>query len=496
MTDEITEPPVLPAVIEKKRARPALDPGDRRKAVIQERQMARVERGEKPGFERYRTPSKYYAPSYPALPAPTGYLLTNPSYWQDINSIVNHFSEVIASPDITYEWGDMVKGAFSYLKALPQNSGKDPSEWTWAGEDDPIMKSMGGYAAPPEELQLRPPSQSQTDLLYNYIYPMGDLPVSAVTAATQPLPEWQQWYETFTSSPYAQAALQALPVFVLSTLAGGMVGGPVGALIAGGASIISMGMMQQGVQTGYFKQVFGETIGGGIEKAWGGFMRLNALPAEYVESAMGTGSYLELAHLQRRLEGGADLTGIVDARIIEQLKREKFTAPNTVEEWQALWNASRLSYESTSPFQKIANLFPVVEMVTDRIKGGTDPTTIPKLAGYGEVLVLGQPDPVQLEDKYIGAAAMNYARNEILKGVKSPNQIVGEMRGMYGVSGEFGDLVMQSILDPSWALIPGAAKGIVKQVGLATGNKYLVAAVGQAQLTEGLIGTFRHFRIY
>lgn len=488
------------------------DDRDMLKAVIQERKMdnAAAGGGVDKDFERYGLPyqqQRYYTPTTPTLPAPAGYIPGTPTYWQSPSNIVYAFSQVIANPQLqTQEWAGYASQAFSYLQQLPQNSGKDPSLWTWAGETDPIMQGMAQYAPPPPEFQYTAPPPGSSDLLYQSIYPITPEPSAVTQAATGnvALPEWQQWYETFASNPYAQAALQALPVFVTSALIGGAAGGPVGALLAGGASIIAMGMMQQGVQNNYFTEILGDKIGGGVNTLWEGFMRLNAIPAEWTESLGGTASYLAAALQEEDIKAGTG-TGLfpkypgVDQETVEAIRSGKLdlSVPRTAEEWKALWNASRLFYEVESAeggiAGSLANVFPAVERITDAL-GWTDPKTVPTLAGYGEVLTLGKPQPTPITEQFMGLAALNYARNEILKGVKSPDEVVWETRSIYGVSGEFADLILQSILDPTWTVIPAAVKGSIKGIGILTKNKYLVAAADMAHFTEGAIGTARHYQ--
>ena len=467
MTDQVETPLPETPVVETPvpQAKPTRYRDDTLKAVIQERKMAKAGVVEKP--QRWERPGRFYAPSSVALPTPTGYMPASPTYWQNPSAIVAHYNEILANQDTAYPWKEYVENAFAYLSNLPQNSGKNNTEWTWFGENDPIMLGMAQYAAPPAELQRLAPTKSQSDLLYSSIYPLAPKlsPVTQAAVANVNLPEWQQWYETLTGSPFAMAAMQATPTFIATTLIGTALtgGNPLGGMLAGGLSIVAMGLMQEGTQSGFFTNVFGQEVGGGINKAWEKFMRWQNWPAEVAEQAIGT------AQLIAR-EG----------------------APQTAEEWKAAWKASALTYEAGG-VNRMANIFPAIEILTDRWNW-TDPKTVPQLANYGEVLMLGKPGPVDVGDKYVGLAAINFARNEIMQGRKPPSQIVAEMRQIYGVSGEFTDLMMQTMLDPSWTLVPAAVKGGIAGIGKLTHNKYIPMALRHTQLTEGAIGFARQYQ--
>jgi hypothetical protein len=411
-------------------------------------------------------PRDYYA-AQQAKPEPAQL-----SYWQRPDNIVAAYNAIQAAPD-DYNWQalgvnvEAVTSAFDYLKQA--NGTGDWSAWKPLDTTDPFAQALAALGEPATEIQwdsVWKPAVTDTAIAPT----TPALPTGADLAQLQ---GWQQAAAFAMSNGALSGVTMALPWMAMGAGAGFMAGGPVGAILGAGGALMAGGLLgfmgdpeqqearkQELLAKGY-SQGFVDTL----QATFNGAMGVLNKPAEWMEQGLGTGIQLTEAAIDPN-------------RTVAELMADL----------PEVWEASRLTYEAAATTNlggAIAELPAGIEWLIDMARTGTSDV---QFAGDGEVMTLG-PEQVQRLDVF-GMGILNAARNEVMAGA-DPDKVVEKWQAMTGFSGQFADMMYQSLADPL-NVMPLAERGVIGKIGDLTGDGLLSKAAKVAR-DEGAIGTFRKY---
>lgn len=411
-------------------------------------------------------PRDYYA-AQQAKPEPAQL-----SYWQRPDNIVAAYNAIQAAPD-DYNWQalgvnvEAVTSAFDYLKQA--NGTGDWSAWKPLDTTDPFAQALAALGEPATEIQwdsVWKPAVTDTAIAPT----TPALPTGADLAQLQ---GWQQAAAFAMSNGALSGVTMALPWMAMGAGAGFMAGGPVGAILGAGGALLAGGLLgflgdpeqqeqrkQELLAAGY-SQGFVDTL----QATFNGAMGVLNKPAEWMEQGLGTGIQLTEAAIDPN-------------RTVAELMADL----------PEVWEASRLTYEAAATTNlggAIAELPAGIEWLIDMARTGTSDV---QFAGDGEVMTLG-PEQVQRLDVF-GMGILNAARNEVMAGA-DPDKVVEKWQAMTGFSGQFADMMYQSLADPL-NVMPLAERGVIGKIGDLTGDGLLSKAAKVAR-DEGAIGTFRKY---
>lgn len=433
----------------------------------------------------------YYDPSqFDSMRYRTGAPDPSLSYWEKPANVIGARNMIDNDPD--YDWaGAGIDRQFvydAYNRMGQANGGRSWWEWDALGRDDPYADTLRQAPEPAHQVQYSP-TYKPDYLTQQATQPAaGQLPSGADLAN---LPGWQKTMAFIMGNGALQGAAMALPWMVLGGLSGAAVGGPIGGIVGAGGALAAgflLGFAGDQENQEYARQ---RLLGKGYSPKFvdflqntfnAGFKTLN-LPAEWLEQSVGTTAILgnaALPMLPYKIFGYEDM--------LDEYLSSSAETKRMLDNLPAVWDAARNTYEAaatTGVGGAISNLPAGIEWLADMATQGQ---TDVKFAGAGQVHVLGQAAPVQLDT--VGAAILQAAANEIIAG-QDPARVQEKYLAMTGFSGQFADLMYQSLADPL-NIVPIAERGLVGKGAKLLGNPLLEQAAKQA-VGEGLIGTYKQY---
>ena len=447
--------------------------------------------------------------------------VTGRSYWEDPRNIAMHYQAQLAAPpgaDIGSQYGwdtQAVADAYEYMRT--RHNGDPWWMWKPLDESDPYRAILQQMGEPPPEAQYRPgktyewqvETPSETAAVGEPQLP-GQWPQMG-SAEYQALPGWQRFMMSVQSSGALSGVETMLPWAGFTLLTGG---------VAGLAALPSM--LFGGAALGHFtsEQTFGKLKGlGGWREALANvlqplaqktFLALN-WPTERLEQAVGLLTQLGEHSVQSSAAYAAGITAgalnkvfDLDLNALAMIQTGRSEAEKLLAvlgDLESAWQAGRLTYEATAltPVGRAVGNLPAAmfnagllpEVVWDYLRTGDTDVVFNRMAGPGEVWVLGQAEPVRINRA--GLAIMDAARQEIAQGADW-RDVYNKYFAQLGMSGQLADLVAQSLADPL-NVTPLVESRALALFGKATRNPVLVKAARLAsQAGEGAIGTRRVYR--
>jgi len=411
------------------------------------------------------------------------------TYWEKPANVIGARNLIDRDPQ--YDWESVgIDRQFindAYNRLGQYNQGRSWWEWDPIDRNDPFTDTMRNLPEPAGNYQDSP--VFKPDYLNQPTQQPGTQLPSGVELAN--LPGWQKTMAFIMGNGAMQGAAMALPWMVMGGTTGFIAGGPIGGILGAGGALTAGFLLgfagdqenQEYARKRMLASGYSEGFVNFLQNTFNaGFKALN-LPAEWTEQAVGTGMLGWDAIKQTlpyRITGSQDM--------LDEYLKGNTEFKQLLDNLPAVWDASRSTYEAlatTGMGGAISNLPAGIEFLADMATQGQ---TDVRFAQGGQVHVLGQAEPVKLD--LVGTAILKAATNEIIAG-GDPNRVFEKYQKMTGFSGQFADMIYQSLADPL-NIMPFVERGVVKGVGKVTGNVFLEQAAHLAK-GEGIVGTLREY---
>lgn len=457
---------------------------------------------------------------------------------------------------------DMIKAAYNLLASEPQNQGKDAAYWTYSSPDDEALAMVrAGIAALPSDLQsvMHTGRDNAMLVLEQQLYPLR--PPSMIQGGKD-YSEWQIWVNTFLESNTGRQLGNALPFMITANT----LMRPIGAVVAAVSAAAMLGGGQDladkaaAILKSGTSSPTTELIAKAYSGLWNVAMNVLDIPTQFRERVEGLIGFYGAATILKGVQVAQSYKAWIDGDVAlahqladpNRLPRtldleDMLTDPDV---FRAILEASKHTdqwFGSLSSKFDLANVFPAIEQLTDRI-GLSNPDTVPVFAKTGEVLTLDSrlPQPIDMtwmasakqltpegglipagpglrefpaleallqayapqslegvgKDKsYLGLlGSLHFVAEEYLRGERTTEQIDQLVEDMWGWSGEWTGMVIEEGLDPYNYLIPAASKAIWAKMGtkkglamaVKFGEKYInpkLIAVANTMAGEGIISS-------
>jgi hypothetical protein len=393
------------------------------------------------------------------------------------------------SPD----WFDRQKYADAF-NFMTKTQGNDWTKWKPFDPDDPAGIYLTSLPQPPKEFML-PGELSTSEELLNFISGMpmdenglldvNNLPQSEYDKLMkmmygdeqrEPSPFMQQgkWNELENWQKWALSALSPQPMEGRPEATRLTAAGFQGAQAAMGALAVTKMLVGVGATAGVALGPWGSVIGAVAGLTVGGAAAYQAYTGTEI---WGLNTVLRALDLPDELFEKVIGVGVQMAR---QEDRE------VLENLEPAWRAGQFAYESSpvgnwvlnfmsGTWQSLENTLNKLPNVEVELSSGQKASW---KAGQIWALEKAITEPVLVRGGLLGGAALDEARSMIASAedINEIHEIYADFTDRFGYSGNVGDFLLQSVLDPIQGA-PWLANQVMGKIAKATGNVKLDAAV-------------------
>lgn len=397
-----------------------------------------------------------------------------PTYWEKPENVAQWYNKFLSGQALP-EGVDpkQLEAAYKYYSYV--NEDKPWYTWNYLNSDDAARQYLQGLPTPaganlnPEEAQ--------------YVSDLQKM-AQAPQLDESKVPTWQRMMMDFMSNPELQAGAMALPDAIVAGAGGAgaglMVGGPIGALLGGVLGFLTPMVMAEGGAVA-------------TDERFLEWARSRGVPEWLLQGtkAIGGGTLGLLNVGAETIEQGTGATAQIFGSLLDPKEYGALSELLNADGIASALQAGRSTYEVTPT--EVTNIFPWLEgLLTGKPA---------HLAEAGEVWRLPEqnpetgewmyyPDPVKIQGAQ-GLAALVEGRRLLLQNKGTPEEIFMMLSQRYGLSGQFRDLLYQSLADPNNAVIPMAQRAGVGAVGKVTGLDWLYKAADIAPAHAGAIETVK-----